>query len=175
MSNESGRSVEVVLFLLGPYAARVCWPTDDHSPNVSPRRWQLCASGPQSDALRQISPRPKSKRLTNPAEIVESSKPQRSLLSFTQTRTRNVKADQVKNNAVTELSQGPRLSAMLGRVTGLVAQASKQASNPTWERARLVILSKGCMLPASDCIGVLNQSYESGQGAQAGQCSLITT
>lgn len=118
-------TVEVVPFLLGPCAAQVCWPTEGHSHNVWPRRWQLRGTGPQPEKLSQISPRPKWKRLTNAADIVESSKPHFPLLlNFTQTRTRNAKADQVKNNAVAVLSQGARLSDIAGRTTELLAQAS---------------------------------------------------
>lgn len=64
----------------------------------------------------QIDPHHKWKRLTNATDIVESSKPQFSLLlNFTQTRTRNARADHAKNNAVAVLSQGPRLSDILGK------------------------------------------------------------
>ena len=123
-------TVEVVPFLPGSCAAQVCWPAEDRNHNVWPRRWQLRGTGPQPENLPQTSPHPKRKRLTNAADIVESSKPQFSLLlNFTQTRTRKAKADQVKNNAVAVLSQGARLSDILGRDTRLLAQAS----NPSWK------------------------------------------
>jgi hypothetical protein len=77
--------------------------------------------------LRQVLI-PKGMKLTNAANIVESSKPQFSLLlNFTQTRTKKAKADQVKNNAVAVLSQGARLPDILGRAAKLLIDSSKQS------------------------------------------------
>jgi hypothetical protein len=82
----------------------------------------------------QIDPHHKWKRLTNATDIVESSKPQVSLLlTFTQTRTRNARADHAKNNAAAVLSQGPRLSDILGRANGLLAHAS----NASWKKGKV--------------------------------------
>ena len=106
----------------------------------------------QGHALKTLVrsfPRLQPKRLTNPADMVESSKPQLLLLSFTQIRTRKVKAAQMKNNAVAELSQGPRLSDMFGRVVGSwVKQASNSPSDVEKDKAGW-FLSKDGLLPTS--------------------------
>jgi hypothetical protein len=53
------------------------------------------------------------KKLTKAAEMVQSSRPQLFVLSLAQMRTRYMRAVHTKNNAIAELSHGPRLSAML--------------------------------------------------------------
>ena len=50
---------------------------------------------------------------TKAPEMVQSSRPQLFDFSLAQMRTRSIRAVQTRNNAIAELSHGPRLSAML--------------------------------------------------------------